>query len=394
MVAGHLCLDIIPEFPDTGVREISELVRPGKLVNINDATISTGGSVSNTGIPLKILGNSVAFCARVGDDSFGKLIVELLQKNGNADGINIVNGAVSSYSVVLAPVGIDRIILHNPGANNSFNVDDLNIDLINQCKHFHFGYPPLMRSVFENECEQLAGIFKLAKNAGAVTSCDMTLPDPDSESGKINWRSAFEKMLPYVDIFFPSIEEAFYALYPEKFLEMKENNNNADLVDFFTMEDYNHTASELLSMGPTICALKSGHRGFYLKTKSKNSFITSGIADTNKIDVDNWADRELVCPAFFTKNLKSANGAGDSSIAGFLTAMFKGCTIEKTLKYANCLGWQNVQTLDAVSGIHSWEETTEFLNSSIEINSINLSDKNWSYNEQLKIWISSDDKVK
>jgi sugar/nucleoside kinase (ribokinase family) len=74
MAAGHLCLDIIPRFPDTGVRSLSEIMRPGKLVRVEEAAISTGGPVSNTGVALKKLGQRVCFCARIGNDDFGRLI--------------------------------------------------------------------------------------------------------------------------------------------------------------------------------------------------------------------------------------------------------------------------------------------------------------------------------
>ena len=80
MVAGHLCLDIIPFFPDTGVRKIEELMRPGKLVNVEGVKISTGGPVSNTGINMKTLGNNVCFCACVGDDELGNLTINMLKK--------------------------------------------------------------------------------------------------------------------------------------------------------------------------------------------------------------------------------------------------------------------------------------------------------------------------
>ena len=34
MIAGHLCIDIIPIIPDTGASQISEIMRPGKLINV------------------------------------------------------------------------------------------------------------------------------------------------------------------------------------------------------------------------------------------------------------------------------------------------------------------------------------------------------------------------
>ncbi len=56
--AGHVTLDIAPVFPDhKGYREVSELLIPGRLIHTEAADVHTGGSVSNTGIALKLLGN-------------------------------------------------------------------------------------------------------------------------------------------------------------------------------------------------------------------------------------------------------------------------------------------------------------------------------------------------
>ena len=88
-VAGHICLDIIPNIPDTGTQEISELFKPGKLIHVGAAKISTGGPVSNTGIALKKLGLNVAFMSRVGNDDFGQLITTLLKKQGHTEGVSV-----------------------------------------------------------------------------------------------------------------------------------------------------------------------------------------------------------------------------------------------------------------------------------------------------------------
>ena len=44
IVAGHICLDITPEFPDNG-KKISDIFLPGKLVEMKGASVSTGGAV-------------------------------------------------------------------------------------------------------------------------------------------------------------------------------------------------------------------------------------------------------------------------------------------------------------------------------------------------------------
>ncbi|MDO8302527.1 MAG: carbohydrate kinase family protein, partial [Sedimentisphaerales bacterium] len=310
VIAGHLCIDIIPRFPDTGSRNIADIMRPGKLVNVEQAAISTGGPVSNTGINMKTLGSKVCFCACVGDDALGQLTVDMLKSSGNAEGIRTLKGVTSSYTVVVAPPGIDRIFLHNPGTNNYFGPENLNPELIRQCRHFHFGYPPLMSRMFADEGRELEKIFKVAKEVGATTSCDMTLPDPSSLSGKAPWRKILQRILPYIDIHLPSIEETFYMLWPDEFLARKARHNNAELINYITPQEYSKTADEILAMGAKMVALKSGHRGFYLKTGSKNAFSQMGAA--KPADPDNWSNRELWAPAFVVDKFGSATGSGDS----------------------------------------------------------------------------------
>ena len=71
-----------------------------------------------------------------------------------------------------------------------------------------------MANCYKNEGAELLQIFEIAKSAGAITSLDMALPDPTSDSGNAPWQKILEKVLPYVDIFLPSIEEAYFMLDP------------------------------------------------------------------------------------------------------------------------------------------------------------------------------------
>jgi sugar/nucleoside kinase (ribokinase family) len=384
MIAGHLCLDIIPQFKENGLTRIDEILRPGKLVNVCEAIVSTGGPVSNTGINMKTLGNKVCFCARVGDDEFGKMTVNILKKNGNADGVHIAENSTSSYTIVIAPKGIDRIFLHNPATNDIFSYDDINIDLLDRCKHFHFGYPSLMEKMFINEGVELKNIFKTVKSHGLTTSCDMSLPDPYSPSGQAPWRKILENILPDIDFFLPSVEEIFYMLYPDEFLKMKQSHNNVELLDYLTPQDYSRFADELLMMGCKMVALKTGHRGFYVKTTDEAGF--KSITGLAHINIDNWANRELWAPAYEVDSFGSATGSGDSSIAGLLSAYIRGEKIERALKYATCCGLQNVRVMDAISGIKSWEETTGMIQENMPLIDAHIIGDSWKWLEAHMMW--------
>jgi sugar/nucleoside kinase (ribokinase family) len=392
-VAGHICLDIIPQIPDTGIREIGELFKPGKLINVNAAKISTGGPVSNTGIAMKKLGLNVAFMARVGNDEFGNLIIHLLDKQGHTEGVSISKKDRTSYTIAIAPPGIDRIFLHHPGANDHFSSEDLNEEIISQSKLFHFGYPPLMANCYHNEGEDLAKIFQLAKSTGATTSLDMALPDPKSPSGTAPWRTILENVLPFVDIFMPSIEEAFFMLDPEKYFQVKAKAGSKDVVDFIAPEDYTRLGEKCLQLGSRIIVIKTAHRGVYILTSDlkKNKNLDSAPPK----DLQNWSNRELWCPAFRIEKIASATGSGDSAIAGFLAAYIKEYPVEKALKYANCVGYQNLHELDAVSGIKDWNQTSTMLESGqLEIIDLPLQGDRWQWNSEIQLWIGGRDNLK
>ena len=119
--AGHICLDITPIFPDNrSYKDIASILIPGKLINMDKADVSTGGSVANTGLALKKLGCDVTLLGKVGNDHFGDLIKSIVSSYG-AGGLISDDNSSTSYSVVLAVPGIDRVFLHNPGANDTFS---------------------------------------------------------------------------------------------------------------------------------------------------------------------------------------------------------------------------------------------------------------------------------
>ncbi|GAG29210.1 unnamed protein product, partial [marine sediment metagenome] len=245
--------------------------------------------------------------------------------------------------------------------------------------------------MFENEGEEFIKIMKIAKEAGATTSCDVSLPDPASASGKAPWRTILEKVLPYIDIFLPSVEEALFMLEKEKFLAMKEEHDNAELIDFISPDDYSHLADKLLSLGTKMTSLKAGHAGWYFKTGPLEAVSSLGRAAAG--DPQAWADRELWCPAFSAPTLVGATGSGDSSIAGFLSAFLKKLPVEQCLKYAVCLGYQNVQVPDAVSGIKSWEETTAMLESDLPILDMPVTFDTWKWIDKAELWAGPHDRL-
>ena len=382
--AGHLCLDMIPRFrTQREAAGIGELLQPGTLVQMGEMTFSTGGSVSNVGIAMKIFGCSVAFAAKVGADAIGRTIIDILERSGSARGIVVDRGEASSYTVILSPPGIDRIFMHYSGTNDSFSAADVDMEAVGGSRLFHLGYPTLMRSLFADQGRELTRILKGVKQAGVTTSLDISLPDPSSEAGGADWRKIYQHALPHVDIFLPSVEEIFFTLHPREYLGRKEARGGRELIDFVSPEEMGGFAEQLLSLGCAIAAVKAGHNGWYLRTAGRERIAAMGRAAPG--DPDSWADRELWCPAFRTDRIIGATGAGDSSIAAFLTGLLRGRRIEECLKLANCAGFLNLHAPDTLSGLVSWEELQATYPDLPVREDITLPE-GWSWEESSKIW--------
>ena len=391
-VAGHICLDIIPEIPETGLTKVAELLKPGHLINVGAAKISGGGPVSNTGIGLTKLGLKTALMARIGKDQFGGFIKNILKEYQFFDEISQSALDRTSYTIAIAPPVIDRIYLHDPGANDLFSSADIKKSIVSQSRLFYFGYPPVMAATYKDEGDELLRIFQIAKSVGATTALDMTIPDSNSLSGKAPWRKILAKVLPFVDIFLPSIEEIFYMLDLKGYLKVKEKAENNEAIDFIQPTIYSDLADEIMDLGCNNLVIKTGFRGIFQRTKDLKKSKNNGTLVPG--DIENWSNREVWCPALKVAKIASATGSGDSAVAGFLTAYLKGCSIERTLKYANCLGFQNLQELDGVSGIRNWEQTTEMVSSeNMEMIDIpQLKPAGWKWDDKTGLWVGPGDK--
>ena len=355
IAAGHICVDITPAIPGKKGAKINELLIPGKLIEVGDATVSTGGAVANTGLAMKILGGNVSLMGKIGNDAFGGIVKNVLKKYGLEDGLLISDTEATSYTVVVAVPGIDRIFLHNPGANNAFYADDIPAEELKDAALFHFGYPPIMRSMYVNDGEELVKMMKMVKEAGAATSMDLAAVDEASEAGQVDWHHVLERVMPYVDIFVPSVEELCYMLDKERFQEWQERAAGRDVTEILDIEkDVKPLADECMKMGVKILLLKCGAPGMYFCSASKE--VLSRITDRLELDVEAWAEKEYFEKSYVPEKVLSGTGAGDTSIAAFLTAMTDGYTPEDALHLAAGTGASCVAAYDALSGLKSFEE--------------------------------------
>ena len=290
IVAGHICLDITPVFPAGKKKSISEVMMPGKLIHMNAASVSTGGVVANTGLAMKILGANVKLMGKVGKDAFGDMVCSIMDRYDAGEAMIRGEGEATSYTVVVEVPGVDRVFLHCPGANDTFITSDIEEDELADTALFHFGYPPIMASMYRKEGEELLKVMQKAREAGCATSMDLAAVDPDSEAGEADWKAILTKVIPYVDFFVPSIEEVCYMLDRERFDQWQERAAGGDITEILDLDkDIRPLADQCMELGCKVLLLKCGAPGIYYRTATKD--VLEKISPRLELDVSAWADQ-------------------------------------------------------------------------------------------------------
>lgn len=345
LVAGHICLDIIPGLP-SGPR--TGTPRPGSLDPLGPVTLAVGGCVGNTGIALHRLGMRSTLVARVGDDRLGAVLSALL-RDAVPDGaarLTIAAGEPTSYSIVSNLSGRDRAIQHFPGVNDTFVADDVPDELLRSATLLHVGYPPLMAAMVANDGRELRRLLERARGHGLTTSLDMANANLDPGHSPVRWRTLLERVLPEVDVFLPSLAEASHLL--RRRVHRDEHGGP-------TLKSIARLADEMIGLGVGIAGVKLGEHGLYVRTASA-ARLAAGLVDLSPA----WANRELYSSVFETDVVGTA-GAGDTTIAGFLFGLLTGMSPSETVTCACAVGGSSTEAADGTSGVPSWPEIAQRL---------------------------------
>lgn len=374
IVAGHICLDILPDF--TQHTPESEMLVPGKLTTVGPATLAIGGAVANAGLALHRLGVSTRLVGKVGNDYLGRLILHMLRESNPvlAEEMLVTQEAGTSYSIVVSLPEVDRVFFHHTGANDVFRPTDLHPEHFRDARLFHVGYPPLLHEMYVDGGQTFAALLRELKAYGLTTSLDMALPDPRSEAGVVNWNDWLSRVLPQVDIFFPTSDEIL------SMLGYTRDGAYPPLSGPLLSE----VADRLLAKGAAIVALKLGSDGLYMRTTGELRRLAA-LGKCAPPDLRAWQDRELLVPCFKV-NVSGTTGAGDCTIAGYLAGLLQQLSPEEVLNGAVAVGACSVETPDATSGVPDWASVQARIERGWARRPCAFDLPDWRYDETTAVW--------
>lgn len=346
IAAGHICLDITPAFPESMA---GKSLIPGQLIHMEGITLSIGGAVPNTGLSMRLLGAETKLMGKIGKDEFGKVILDELKKYGSDQDMVISPDESTSWTIAIALPGIDRTLLHMPGTNDTFGADDLKTEELKDAVLFHFGYPTLMKKMYQNRGDDLLKMLRLAKSCGPLVSLDMAGIDPGSEVGRVDWEEILKKTLPFVDFFVPSAEELCYMLDRDLYREWHERAGDGDVCDYLYGKEVRALVDRVLEFGAKTALIKCGASGLYCRTTGKDRM--NEICRRLELDPESWIDREYFEPSYVPDIIRSGTGAGDTCIGAYLAAILQGESLPEALHLAAGEGACCVSSYDTLSGL-------------------------------------------
>jgi sugar/nucleoside kinase (ribokinase family) len=297
LVADHLC-DPIPRLP-----------RAGELVLAERLPLAIGGCAANAAIDLARLGVRVGVIGCVGQDAFGRFIVETLEAAGaETSGIVRLEGVGTSGTLIINVQGEDRRFIHAMGANAHLTAEHIPAERVREARVLYVGGYLLMPAL---EPLALAELFRQARAWGVKTVLDVVLPGPG------DYWHRLEPLLPETDVFLPNDDEAA-ALTGER--------------------DPRRQALRLREAGPGAVVITCGGRGSVLVTDELR--VEAGVYPTTYV---------------------GGTGAGDAFDAGYIAGLLEGAEPLRCLQWGSALGASCVRAVGATEAVFSRAEAEAFM---------------------------------
>ncbi len=137
-VTGSLVIDITI-YPSKKFKLINDMLAfPFDYkVQVEKISLDVGGSGFNVAKVLSLLGNRVEFFGKVGNDTYGEMILSEMKKSGISTRNIKKENSMSGFSLVFI-YGGEKTILTYRGVNNLLSENDLDEEVLKRCRWFVF----------------------------------------------------------------------------------------------------------------------------------------------------------------------------------------------------------------------------------------------------------------
>ena len=225
-----------------------------------------GGAPGNFLAALNAYGKKTAFLGKVGNDTFGQLLLGTLRKAGiETKGIVVDDSVFTTLAFVTFDEKGDRSFsfARKPGADTQLRWEEVDTSLIDEARVFHFGTLSLTDEPVRTATRKCVAY---AREKGKLITCDPNLREPlwpskDAAREQILWS------LHQADVVKISDNEVEFLWHctPEEGAEKLLREFGVSLA--------------MVTLGPDGCLLKTANAGFRAASPKVHPIDTTGAGD-------------------------------------------------------------------------------------------------------------------
>ena len=299
---GFLVLDILG-------RPTRELPPEGGATFIDEIRMTVAGTAGGTAMDCGLLGLQGQIVAEIGDDEMGDFLLSRLARYGVAtELVSRREGVQTSCSLLpIRPNGA-RAAFFVPGTTETFRIPAANLDAALDARIVHLGGTGLMTAM---DGEPSLALLRRARALGRTTVFDLILANAATTR-------LVEPLLPLIDYFVPSIDEA---------AEMAGVREPAAVAEFFRAR----------GVGNILLTLEAD--GVYVSPAEGEPFTVPA----HRVDV------------------VDTTGCGDGFTAGVIAGIARGWDLHRTARFANAVAAQIAMGLGSDGRLVSFDRTVEVM---------------------------------
>jgi len=301
-VIGLYILDVLG-------RPVKAIPEGGNVEFIDEIRLTVAGTAGGTVVDAAKLGLRSLAVGAVGDDEKADFVLATLQKHGvDISAMQRLKGVPTSATILNVRPNGDRPALHVRGASDHFDVPAPLYDQVFDAPIIHLGGAGLLRKL---DGERSRALLAEAKARGRVVTFDLIAASAET-------LGIVQPLLPFIDYFMPSIEEA------------------RDMSGCKAPED---CASFYLDRGVACCVLTLGGEGAFYAHR----------------------DGERLRVPAYRVDVVDTTGCGDAFDAGFIAALHHKMDPEQSIRFAQAAAALVATGLGSDAGIVSFEHTMDWM---------------------------------
>ena len=286
-------------------RPIEAIPPGGRAYYIDEIALAVAGTGGGTAAACGSLGLRTQAVTAVGDDAAGDFLVTSLRRYGvDTALVRRLPGVPTSATILPVRPNGERPAWHVPGSAARFTLALEEEDAALDATFVHVGGTGLLRAF---DGEPTRRVLARAKALGRTTTFDLIQATAAT-------LALVEPLLPHIDYFLPSIEEASAMS---------------------GLADPDEVARFFLDRGVGVCALTMGGAGSLIAT-----------ADGTRIRM----------PAFDVP-VADTSGCGDSYTAGFIAGLHRGWDLERCARLATATSGLVATGLGSNAGLIGFDAT-------------------------------------